>query len=118
MLVCCVSERRKNDPRYEQIRHAIKKNLRFSAHLVWAVDARTIEAVRKEITEADIPVLARMLGDEENVLGIGAQHLLEALGERALPALQEAAGSTDHRVSGKAREAIGTIEPARRPATR
>lgn len=98
------------DPRYSEIRRSIKDNLYLSAHLVRAVDARTVEAVRKEVTEADIPILVRMLGDEENAVGIGAQHVLEEFGDKALSALQEASHSPDYKVSGKANEAIRTIQ--------
>ncbi len=82
--------------------------------MTWAVDTRTIEAVRPHVTEEDIPVLVRMLGDKENVVGIGAQHLLATFGERAVPALDAAARSSNYDVHNKARDALTTIDEARR----
>jgi hypothetical protein len=102
--------------RYLAVRNLIKKNLHLSGHLVRAVDSRTIEAVRREVSEADIPVLIDLLSDTENVVAIGAQHVLETFGKAALPALQKAAASTDYRVSMKATEAIAAIE-SRRPGS-
>ena len=64
----------------------IKKNLHLSGHLVRAVDSRTVEAVRREVSKADIPVLIELLSDKENVVGIGAQHVLETFGKEALSA--------------------------------
>jgi hypothetical protein len=99
-----------SDIRYREIRRLIKENLHLSAHLVRAVDARTVEAVRAQVSEADIPVLAALLHDRENVVGIGAQHVLETFGEKALPVLRQAAESANPRASTKAREAIVAIE--------
>ncbi len=42
---------------------------------IYAVDSRTLEAVKKEVTEADIPVLIKLSGDKENVVGIGARNV-------------------------------------------
>lgn len=102
------------DDRYAKIRGLIKRNLHFSTHMTWAVDTRTIEAVRPHVTEEDIPVLVRMLGDKENVVGIGAQHMLATFGERAVPALEAAARSSNYDVRSKARDALTTIDEARR----
>jgi hypothetical protein len=99
-----------HDQRYLAIRNLIKKNLHWSGHLVRAVDSRTVEAVRKEVTEADIPVLIDLLSDGENVVAVGAQNVLETFGKAALPGLRKVAASTDYKVSMKAREAIAEIE--------
>jgi len=96
--------------RYSVIRHLIRKKLHLSAYLVRAVDLGTIEAVRKEVSGADIPVLAELLSDKENVVAVGAQRVLETFGKTALPALQRAEAFADYRVSMKAKEAIAEIE--------
>ena len=110
MMVSITACGSRSESRYVAIRRLIKNNLHFSAHLTFAVNTKTVEAVRKEVTETDIPVLIELLGDEENVVGIGAQLVLESFGKKALPALTEAANSPDHERAWKAKEAIRTIE--------
>jgi hypothetical protein len=100
--------------RYPEIRRLIKKNLHFSGHMTWSVNTHTIDAVRPHVTEQDIPVLVRMLGDSENVVGIGAQYLLASFGDRAVESLTVAAQSSDWRVKEKAREALAKIEEDKR----
>lgn len=107
---CSANRHESRSQRYVAIRKLIKKNLHLSGHLVRAVDTRTVEAVRNEVTEADIPVLMDLLSDKENVVAVGAQHVLETFGKAALPALQKAASSADLKVSMKAAEAIAAIE--------
>src|SRR4029079_10853121 len=91
--------------RYGEIRRLIKKNLHFSAHMTWAVTTHTIAAVRPQVTEADSPVLLRMLGDAENVVGIGAQHVLAALGDPAVPGVETGPKATAYRVRRDTRAA-------------
>jgi HEAT repeat protein len=107
---CSTDSHEGHDQRYLTIRNLIKRNLHLSGHLVRAVDSRTVEAVRREVSNTDIPVLIKLMSDKENVVAIGAQHVLETFGKAALPALQNAAASTDYRVSMKATEAIAAIE--------
>jgi HEAT repeat protein len=107
---CSADGHEGHSQRYVAIRNLINENLHLSGHLIRAVDLRTVEAVRKEVSEADIPVLVDLLSDKENVVAIGAQHVLETFGKAALPALQKAASSSDYRVSMKASEAIAAIE--------
>ena len=107
---CSADMNESHDQRYLAIRNLIKKNLHLSGHFVRAVDSRTVEAVSKEVSKDDIPFLIDLLSDKKNVVAIGAQHVLETFGKVALPALQNAATSTDYKVSMKATEAIAAIE--------
>ena len=59
-----VNAMRADQARYVQLERIIKKNRHVSAHLVLAVDARTIKEVRKQMSVADIPILMQMLGDK------------------------------------------------------
>jgi hypothetical protein len=95
-----------SEVRYREIRELIKKNLHFSAHFVWAVDANTVSSVRARTSEEDIPVLIQMLGDKKGVIAVGARSVLESFGEKAIPMLLEAAKSTNPNISRGANEAL------------
>lgn len=99
--------------RYGEIRRSIKSNRHLSAHLVMAVDARTIKAVRRQIGEQDIPLLQRMLGDRDYGVASAAAGLLVTLGNPAVPALEQAAHSPDPAVAGQARDALMLLERCR-----
>lgn len=80
--------------RYQEIRHAIKANLRLNLHCwCWAYDAVSRKAVRELIrpSPADVPLLRELARDRKDQIGIGAVDLLEMVGEPALQALQEIA---------------------------
>jgi len=90
LIAACQQCPPQRSERYCELRQLIKKNLHLSAHLVMAVDSETIEAVSKEVTEKDIPVLVELLSDEDAAIQFGAGGVLERFEEKALPALQEA----------------------------
>lgn len=98
------------EKRYDEIKSLIKKNLRWTAHFVRAVDSRTIRDVRVHIGPADIPVLIRMLADSENKIRVAASGLLATQGERAVSALLEAVASDSSIVSEGASQALQRIE--------
>lgn len=99
-----------SSPRYAQIRRLIRSNLHLSGHLTWAVNRDTVQAVRAEVTVADIPVLIQLLSDDEHVVALGAQLVLQDFGPQALPALQAAAESPHAQTKQMAREAMGGME--------
>jgi hypothetical protein len=103
------------DARYAAIRKRILANLHWSAHMVRAVDGRTIKSVRPFVTAADIPLLVRMLGDAEARAGFGATGLLACLGDAAVPALEEAARSREVAVSFNAASALAHLVDCRGP---
>ncbi|MGZ3241712.1 MAG: hypothetical protein ACXWJK_16075 [Burkholderiaceae bacterium] len=119
ILICCIqlgiglgnAEAAQDDiARYNQIRHSIKANRHLSAHMVMAVDARTIKAVRGMITEQDIPVLVRMMGDKQYGVASAASGLLATLGKKAMPALHEATNSSNSSIASQAQDALMLIE--------
>lgn len=82
-----VNAMRADQARYVQLERIIKKNRHVSAHLVLAVDARTIKEVRKQISVADIPILVQILEDNNYGVASAASGLLVTLGEQARPIL-------------------------------
>jgi hypothetical protein len=99
-----------NTARYNQIRRSIKANLHLSAHMVMAVDARTIKAVREIIIEQDIPILIKMMGDKQYGVASAASSLLVTLGKKAMPALHEATNSNNSSIASQAQEALMLME--------
>ncbi|QEL65673.1 hypothetical protein OTERR_21970 [Oryzomicrobium terrae] len=99
--------------RYSEIARSIKANRHLSAHMVMAVDARTIKAVRLSVTARDIPVLVQMLGDPNYGVASAAAGLLVTLGEDAVPALRAAAQSKASSVANQARDALMLLERCR-----
>lgn len=99
-----------NSARYGEIRRSIKANRHLSGHLTLAVDARTIKAIRRTIGEQDIPVLLRMMGDQDYGIASAASGLLVTLGDKAAPALAAAAHSGNLAVAGHARDALMLLE--------
>jgi hypothetical protein len=95
--------------RYAQIRKIIKQNLHLSAHMVKAVDTRTIEAVKKKVTDADIPILVKMLNDKEHVVMIGAQHVLAAFNEKAIIPLTQLTETEPSYSVSPAKDALNEI---------
>jgi hypothetical protein len=96
--------------RYAEIERLIKRNRHISAHLVLAVDSRTIKAVRTRITEKDLPVLVQMMGDKEYSVAAAASLLLVTLGKPAAPALAEAARGKDVAAANHARSALQLLD--------
>jgi hypothetical protein len=96
--------------RYGEIRRLINANRHLSAHLVRAVDARTIKAVREKISQKDLPVLVRMMGDEDYGVASAASGLAATLGEAARPALAQATRSRDLALAGQARDALDLLD--------
>jgi putative ribosome biogenesis GTPase RsgA len=82
-----VSATGSDQARYSQIERLIMKNRHLSAHFVLAVDARTIKAVRNQVSNADIPVLVEMLGNKNYGVASAASGLLVTLGEQVRPIL-------------------------------
>jgi HEAT repeat protein len=66
--------------------------------------------VRAEIGEEDIPPLVRLMGHDRPAVRMAAGHLLLSMGEPALEALREAAGSADWHTRYVAQDALMTLE--------
>ena len=129
-----VSATRADQARYVQLERLIKKTRHVSAHLVLAVDARTIKDVRKQISVADIPILVQMLGDKNYGVASAASGLLVTLGEQARPILivaknvknstaaihaQDALQRLDDCVDEKLRDTVNpNLCPGERPSSR
>ncbi len=101
--------------RYDQIRKWINSNRHLSAHMVRAVDARTIKEVRKHISEKDMPVLLEMLGDKDYGVASAASSLLATQGKKAVPALLEAKQSRNWQIANQATDALRLIDDCYNP---
>lgn len=99
-----------NAVRYSEIRRSIMANRHLSAHMVMAVDTRTIKAVRRTITEQDIPILVQMMGDKHYGVASAASGLLVTLGEKANQALHDATYSQNLSIASQARDALMLLE--------
>lgn len=104
--------------RYGEIRAHIVDNLHFGRHFTWATNTETIRAVRPHLTEADVPVLSRLLRDERAAVAVAAAHLLELLGPKGEAALRRATEDADVGVRVYAQDALGHIAQCRNPAVR
>ena len=104
--------------RYGEIRAIIVDNLHFGRHFTWATNTKTIKAVRPHLTEADVPVLSRLLRDERAAVAIAAAHLLELLGPAGEAALRRATEDPNVGVRMYAQDALGHIAQCRDPAVR
>lgn len=102
--------------RYGEIRVRIVDNLQWGRHFTRATNTDTIRAVRPHVTDADVPVLARMLGDERGTVAVAAAHLLELLGTPGETALRAAAGNPDFKIRMYAEDALRHIAQCRNPA--
>ncbi len=96
--------------RYDEIVCVARRNLHFSAHFSWSFNRYTVEAVMAEVSPADIPVLAEMLGDERGVLRSLAGNILTQSGEDGLASLKRAAESPDHIIRYTAKSALMDYE--------
>jgi hypothetical protein len=99
-----------DDARYQEIERLIKHNRHLSGHLVLAVDARTIKAVRTKVNEKDIPVLVQMMGDKDYGVASAASDLLVTLGKQAMPALREAMRTQNSSIVNQAQGALRLLE--------
>ena len=104
--------------RYKEIERLIKRNRHLSSHLVLAVDARTIKAVRAQVSEKDIPVLVQMMGDQDYGVASAASGLLVTLGKQATAALTEATRSKNSSVATQAQGALRLLEDCYNEALR
>ncbi len=92
--------------RYDEIVCVARRNLHFSAHFTWSFNRHTVAAVMAEVDRDDIPVLAKMLGDERAVLRTLAGNILAGLGEDGLASLKRAAESPDPVIRRTAKSAL------------
>ena len=98
--------------RQAEIACMIRRNLHFSAHFSWAFNRHTLDAVRAEIGEDDIPDLVGLMAHDRPAVRMAAGHLLISFGEPALGPLREAARSPDRIVRYVAEDALWTLENA------
>ena len=109
--MCCGSAGAQDDgARYAELRQLIRSNRHMSPHMVMAVDARTIKAVRGRLSTKDIPVLVRMMGDKDYGVASAASALLATVGKPALPALEAAARGENRAVAEQARSALRLLK--------
>jgi hypothetical protein len=110
LLLCCApasgADEAQHPARYAEIQRLIDKNRHLGAHMVRAVDARTVKEVRKQISARDIAVLVQMMGDKDQGVASAASSLLATLGRQAEPALNEAARSRDLPAASQAQAAL------------
>jgi hypothetical protein len=104
--------------RYAEIARLINGNRHLGAHMVLAVDARTIKAVRTRVAEKDIPVLVQMMGDKEYGVASAASGLLVTLGKPAAPALAEASRGKNPAIATHAQSALRLLDDCYNQALR
>ena len=74
--------------REAELRRIIKSNMHFHMHCMCiAVTNETVPAIRKVVSEADIPALVNLLQDQDTKVVAGASAVLTDFGDAALPAL-------------------------------
>jgi hypothetical protein len=80
-----------NVARYSDLRRLIKENFHLSLECGCVTgDPDTVAAVKREVTEGDIPVLVDLLADEDDKIAGVASSVVTKFGEKALPLLREA----------------------------
>jgi hypothetical protein len=73
--------------RYRQLSRVVDRNTGH-AHFTRSVNGCTILALRDATTKDDIPVLAAMLDDKDDVIGIAARYVLSLHGEKGIAILE------------------------------
>ena len=92
--------------RYDELKRVVTRNTGF-AHMTRGVNMYTLIALRSCVTDADIPVLMRMLSDRDRVLRLAAANVLVDMGPLGRAALeQEAARPVDTDARLMIREAL------------
>jgi len=107
-----------DDTRYRAVEKMIKRNRHISGHLVLAVDARTIAALRNAVSANDVDVLVRLMGHKDYGVASAASGLLVTLGDPAAPALEAASRSPDPTVAAHARDGLRLLADCHDPALR
>jgi hypothetical protein len=74
--------------RYSELARTVDRNVGH-AHLTRGVNVCTIAALRRQVTDADIPVLQEMLSSKDNVHRLAAGYVLSILGARGTDALRQ-----------------------------
>lgn len=102
--------------RYDELKRVIDRNTGF-AHMTRGMNMYTLVALRSCVTERDIPVLSRLLADQDHVTQLSAANVLADLGVEGKQALRLAlAAPPDERARSVIEDALREAEsPARRP---
>jgi len=66
--------------RYDQLKSVVSRHVGY-AHMTRGMNANTIEALKREVTAADLPLLAKMLNDHDVVAAMTAANVLGGMGE-------------------------------------
>jgi len=77
-----------NKQRYAELARTVDRNVGH-AHLTRGVNVCTIAALRRQVTEADVPVLQDMLSSKDTVHRLAAGYVLSILGARGTEALRK-----------------------------
>ena len=103
------------DARYGELKRVIDRNTGH-AHMTRGVNMYTLIALRQCVTDADIPILARMLTDRDRVIGLAAAYVLADFGPPGVAALRSASATSDPRTKSVLTEAIEEAEKPERAA--
>ena len=93
------------DARYDELKRVVDRNTGH-AHMTRGVNMYTLVALRECVTDADIPVLTRMLSDHDRVISIAAAYVLADFGQPGIEALRSARATADARTKSTLEEAI------------
>jgi hypothetical protein len=94
------------DLRYRELRRVINRNVGY-AHLTRGTNMYTVIALRECVSDADVPVLARMLLDRDHVVQLTVARVLTDLGPPGVDALRRArARAQDPRARGVIDDAL------------
>ena len=95
-----------DDARYRELRRVIDRNVGH-AHMVRGANMHTVIALRECVSEADVPLLARMVADRDHVTQLTAARVLTDLGRAGVDALRRAREqTTDARTRGVVDDAL------------
>jgi hypothetical protein len=75
--------------RYDELKRVIDRNTGF-AHMTRGMNMYTLVALRSCVTEADLPVLTRLLTDRDHVTQLSAASVLADLGDEGKLVLRQA----------------------------
>jgi hypothetical protein len=78
-----------HSPRYHELCLIVDHNTGF-AHFTRGMNAGTIEALRRRVTAADIPVLTEMLRDRDDIVAMTSAQVLIRLGPGGVKAVEVA----------------------------
>jgi len=116
MVLAVVAEVAAAETREDELKRVINRNTGF-AHMTRGMNMYTLIALRSCVTDADLPVLRRLLFDRDYVTQLSAAGVLADMGAGGRAALLSALPeATEYRARSTIQDALREADdPARRP---